>query len=413
MSGWDDLVTTALLGTDRRSLPTTLPGPVARLSAAQHDTGLAVLDAAAGYTGYRVAGARPATAPEPPTAPRQRLDLAPEPAQQLLDELLAARDTPLVEEWLRACTARGVGVRSGLWARLATAAAAPSGPDRGLVLSAMGERGRAFVELNPRWRPVLRPASVEAPRPAPPSALLTDRALEAVRVTRSLFSRRVEVRPPVHDEALASAGLAPRPPRGSALRPAAHLLRGVVAGADLDAWEGATGAGPEALLALLHGDAPGWYADLAAALTEATLAQRHRGWAVALLRAGQPAPGLGHLVTDDDLTRVVEGWVGSRADADQVARLLAALPGPWPERVADAALQHLVSRRPSAAAARRLSSALGHAAPVSVLDDVAGRGLPEAEQVLAVRGEIEDAFATQVSPPVRPLGTPTPRTETP
>ena len=401
MSGWDELVTTALLGTDRRALPDTLPTPVARLAAAQDDAGLAVLDAAAGYTGYRLAGARPAPAPEPPLAPRQRLDLAPETAQQVHVDLLEGRDAALVEEWLTACTSRGLGVRAGLWADLATAAAGPAGPDRALVREALGERGRAFAALNPRWRQVLRAEPPGAASLPEPSALLTARAMQSVRVSRSLGRRRVQVEPPVHDEALAAAGVPPRPPRGSSLGSAAHLLRRVVAGADLTAWRSHTAMGPDALLELLRSGAPGWYLDLATALTEATLAQQDPAWAAALLRAGQSPAQLAALVEPEDLGRVADGWV-ARADADPVARLLAAVPGPWPERVAEAALRHLVSTRSTASLARRLGLALGHAAPLSFLGDVAGRGLVETEQVLTARLRIQYGFSVPATTPLTP-----------
>jgi hypothetical protein len=400
MSAWDELVTTALLGTDRRGLPDsladTLPGSLGGLVAAQDDPALAVLDGAAGYAGYRHAGARPVHAPEPPLAPRQRVDLAPEPAQRLLGDLLAAREVALVEEWLAACTSRGLGVRAGLWAPLAVLAATASGPDRSLVRRALGERGEAFVGLNPRWRRALEPEqparAPEGPDAGAPSDLLTARAVQAVRVSRSLGRRRVVVQPPVPDEALVDQGVPPRPPQGSSLDPAAHLLRRVVAGADLDAWRPHTGLSPGDLLELLHSGVPGWYADLVAALTEATVDQRHQEWATALLRAGVAPAELSPLVDPDDLGRIADGWVGSRADPDTVARLLSAVPSPWPERVADAALRHLVSTRPRGSLARRLGLALGHAAPLSFLGDVAGRGLGEAEQVLGTRVAIQRGF---------------------
>ena len=173
MSAWDELVTTALLGTERRSLPDGLPGPVARLARAQDDRALAVLEAAAGYAALRRGGARPGRCPEPPPAPRQDVNLAPEPAQALLGSLLRSRETALVEVWLRTCVERGLGVRAGWWSALATAAAAPTGPDRRLVRAALGSRGRAFLAANPRWRAVAHePAasSVEPPATPPETA---------------------------------------------------------------------------------------------------------------------------------------------------------------------------------------------------------------------------------------------------
>jgi hypothetical protein len=405
VSAWDDLVTTALLGTGRRALPAGLPPAVARLCAAQPDPGLAVLDAAAGYASYRHAGARPATCPEPPIAPRQSLDLAPEPAQRLLGALLRSRDADLVDAWLTACTARGLGVRAGLWAALADAAAAPRGPDRDLVLTALGERGRAFVASNPRWQAVTRPAPTAAAALRPPSALLTERALAAVRVVRSLGRRRVSVQPPEHDQDLRAAGVPARPPACSRLDPAAHLLRRVVAGADPDAWQRHTGLEPAAFLDLLATAAPEWQADLLAGLAEAATARGHADWATALVRAGQAAPGLVALVPGRRLDAIAEEWARSRSEPEQVARLLGGLPGPWTGPVARAALRHLATGRLPAAASRRLALLVAHRAPLSVHDDMLvlarrerdaaqARGFGEAERVLATRIEIDRTFAT-------------------
>lgn len=172
MSAWEELVTTALLGTGRRALPEGMPPPVAAVAEAQDDPGLAVLDAAAAYGAYRHAGHRPEPCPVPETAPRQDLDPAPERAQEWLATLLRSRDVGLVDAWLSTCVARGLGVRPRLWTALAAAAASPRGPDRALVRSALGERGRAFLALNPAWSEVatgpLAPPQQEA-RPQQPA----------------------------------------------------------------------------------------------------------------------------------------------------------------------------------------------------------------------------------------------------
>jgi hypothetical protein len=261
MSGWDDLVTTALLGTERRPLPTGLPPAVTGLAAAQPDAGLAVLDAAAGYAAYRHAGARPGTCPEPGLAPRQDLDFAPERAQRLLRTLLGLRESALTDTWLRTCTRLGLGVRPRLWAALASAAVPASGPDRGLVTAALGERGRAFVALNPAWRLVARAWPPPAPGPGW-SAEQTGQALAAVRVGRTLGRRKVVVE---------ATG--------------ARDLRRAVAGADLGAWSGHTGLDPEAFLDVLRGTP--WHDHVVAGLVAATLAQDDDRWRRALLDTGR------------------------------------------------------------------------------------------------------------------------------
>jgi hypothetical protein len=380
MSAWAELVTTALLGTERRPLPSALPDGIARLASAQGDRGLSVLDAAAGYATYLAAGARPGAAPEPPLAPRQVLDPAPEPAQRLLHALLDAREAALVDEWLRTCTSRGLGVRVSLWTALATMAAGSSGPDRALVRAAVGERGRAFLALNPRWRVVARPAppSREAAGPGW-SSLLTEQALDVVRVTRSLGRRRLT------------------------LGPDAALVRRVVAGADLDAWERRTGLAPDAFLGLVLAEAGERREDVVGALADATHAQRHASWASTLARSGYPRDDLVGLVPADDWGGIARGWVSGRHEADQVARLLTTVPAPWAADVGDAVLRHLTSGRVGAATSRRTlrvaalrlplsaSAAIAHAAE-GERDHAANRGFAGAERILGLRGDIDRSF---------------------
>lgn len=157
MSAWQELVTTALLGTDRRALPGDL--------ASTGDPARAVLDAAAGLSARRHAGARPGRAAAPDPAPRQDLDFAPDRAQRLLAHVLDSRDTTLADVWLQHCVERGLGVRPRLWCALAASAAPARGVDRALSRAALGARGRAFLALRPEWQVVLQPT-----RPAPAGA---------------------------------------------------------------------------------------------------------------------------------------------------------------------------------------------------------------------------------------------------
>jgi hypothetical protein len=169
VSGWQELVTTALLGTDRRALPGVL--------ASTEDPARAVLDAAAGLAARRHAGARPGHAAAPDLAPRQDLDFAPDRAQRLLAHVLDGRDTTLADVWLQHCVERGLGVRPRLWCALAASAAPTRGVDRALARAALGARGRAFVALRPEWQVVLQaaaPVAVAADQPdtADPGALV-------------------------------------------------------------------------------------------------------------------------------------------------------------------------------------------------------------------------------------------------
>ncbi|MFI9721455.1 DUF5691 domain-containing protein [Streptomyces sp. NPDC052396] len=168
---WDELVSTALLGTERRAAPTARPG---------QDPALALLDAAAVHTVRRRAGALPATArarPEPaPEDPRPGL---PEAARRRLALLLADRAGPggrrgsapdlveLLPQWLAAANLRGYRAPDALLPDLLEAARARSDL-RQEVLLLGGARARWLARLNPQWKYALRarPAGPAATEPA-------------------------------------------------------------------------------------------------------------------------------------------------------------------------------------------------------------------------------------------------------
>lgn len=171
---WDALVTTALLGTARRPLPADLPTALAALAAAERDSGLAVLAAAAGACTARRAGHRPPTCPPPVVAPRQLLDFAPDPAQATLARLLGTGERAAVDDWLRSCAHHRLGVRPRLWCSLADAATRPRGPDRRLVAAVLGERGLAVAARHRRWRALLQAAPPRPDRPTPSTSPLPE-----------------------------------------------------------------------------------------------------------------------------------------------------------------------------------------------------------------------------------------------
>ncbi|GAA2108481.1 hypothetical protein GCM10009841_28960 [Microlunatus panaciterrae] len=196
MSGWNDLVTTALLGTDRRPLPTGLAGPLAALDARldEPDPAARLLDLAAGYAAMaRVAGRLP-DCPPAPTAPGQPWPEAPPPAQQLLAELLALGQPTLVDDWLSRSIAHRLSVAPRLWAQLLSTART-RGCDQRLVAEAVGPRGRFFASHHPQWRRVSlvrpQPAAGEAAEEAPVPSVLT-----ATEVVERLAGRPVEGRQP-------------------------------------------------------------------------------------------------------------------------------------------------------------------------------------------------------------------------
>ena len=162
MSGveWGDLVTTALLGTDRRPLPPELlesdglaeppaPGVVRPAAAEPADV---LLAAAVRHHTLARASVPLAHAAPPPVAPPPDLPDAPPPAQELLGRLLGKPLAELVNAWLAAASVHGVRAAPEHWTDLAALAATRAEVDRGLLARALGRQGSWFVDQNPGWQ---------------------------------------------------------------------------------------------------------------------------------------------------------------------------------------------------------------------------------------------------------------------
>lgn len=170
---WEELVTAALLGTERRTPPGVAPGPQAPA---------ALLDAAAVETVRRRAGLRPARAarrPEPaPEDPRPAL---PSAAARRLAMLLADRSgtagggrrgtapdlMELLPQWLAMANARGFAAPPQALPALLDAARGRTDL-RPAALRFAGPRGLWLARLNPDWRFALRAApggDAALPRP--------------------------------------------------------------------------------------------------------------------------------------------------------------------------------------------------------------------------------------------------------
>ncbi|MEU6989871.1 DUF5691 domain-containing protein [Streptomyces sp. NPDC046465] len=162
---WDDLVTTALLGTDRRTLPPALRAP-------GKEAPTALLDAAAVQTVRRRAGLRPApavTLPEPAAADSR--PPVPPAARHRLATLLtdhqpgtgssggrrgAAPDLmELLPQWLALANSRGYGAPPELLPALLTAARGRTDL-RPQALAFAGPRALWLARLNPDWKFALR-----------------------------------------------------------------------------------------------------------------------------------------------------------------------------------------------------------------------------------------------------------------
>ncbi|WP_405647552.1 DUF5691 domain-containing protein [Streptomyces sp. NBC_00019] len=189
---WEELVTTALLGTDRRTPPGAAPGRAAPV---------ALLDAAATQTVRRRAGLRPAPAaarPEPaPADPRPGV---PGAAARRLSMLLADRPgtggggrrgtapdlMELLPQWLATANARGFAAPPEVLPALLDAARGRTDL-RPAALAFAGPRAVWLARLNPEWRFALRAAP--GGDPALPHPRDTDRVRQLWQ--EGLFAERV------------------------------------------------------------------------------------------------------------------------------------------------------------------------------------------------------------------------------
>ncbi|MGW8885134.1 DUF5691 domain-containing protein [Streptomyces sp. NPDC055749] len=199
---WEELVTSALLGTDRRP-PAAGPG----------GTGgpVALLDAAALHTVRRRAGLRPAAAAEPPeAAPADTRPQVPAAARRRLVQLLADRSAPsggsgrrgtapdlteLLPQWLAAANQHGFRAPAVVLPALLDAARARTDL-RPHVLAFAGPRGLWLARMNPEWKFALRGApggSLPSVSEDPEAVrLLWEEGLFAERVALLTAARRRE-----------------------------------------------------------------------------------------------------------------------------------------------------------------------------------------------------------------------------
>ncbi|MEU2281333.1 DUF5691 domain-containing protein [Streptomyces sp. NPDC013178] len=160
-STWEDLVTAALLGTDRRTPPGAIPG---------RNAPAALLDAAAAETVRRRAGLRPGrAAPRPEPAPEDPRPALPAAAARRLWLLLADRSgsggggrrgtapdlMELLPQWLAAANARGFAAPAEALPALLDAARGRTDL-RPAALEFAGPRALWLARLNPDWRFALR-----------------------------------------------------------------------------------------------------------------------------------------------------------------------------------------------------------------------------------------------------------------
>ncbi|MGW0513084.1 DUF5691 domain-containing protein [Streptomyces olivaceoviridis] len=206
---WEELVTTALLGTDRRAPAHVVPGRPAPM---------ALLDAAAVATVRRRAGLRPARAARRPgPAPADPRPALPAPAARRLTTLLADRSggaagsrrgsspdlMELLPQWLAAANAHGYAAPPQVLPALLDAARGRTDL-RPAALAFAGPRALWLARLNPDWRFALRaapgggaalpdPGDAEAVRRLWQEGLFAERAalLGALRVRTPALGREL------------------------------------------------------------------------------------------------------------------------------------------------------------------------------------------------------------------------------
>ena len=141
---WEDLVTTALLGTDRRPSPGGATAPEA-------DPVDRVLGAAARHRVAVRAGRRLEPCPPPARPPGPTLVPAPPPAQDQIAQHLAQLDIAQTNAWLAQTAEQGEGLSAEHWVAVATLAAGTQRLDRRWLAAVLGPRGVWFVQCNPAW----------------------------------------------------------------------------------------------------------------------------------------------------------------------------------------------------------------------------------------------------------------------
>ena len=151
VADWAEVVTTALLGTDRRPLPVALVGVAAAGTEAPDPTQVLLAEAAR-HRAVTGAAAPLGRCPAPTVAPPDDLPDAPAAAQSLLGELLARPLPELVHAWLSAAVDGGVRAAAEHWTELALLTAHRPDYDRLLLARAIGAAGCWFLEQNPAWR---------------------------------------------------------------------------------------------------------------------------------------------------------------------------------------------------------------------------------------------------------------------
>jgi hypothetical protein len=148
---WEDVVTTGLIGTDRRPVPDELPPSWGAELDQAIDPAHAVLSLAARHRAVNRAGGRLPLCPPGPAAPPNREPVASRAAHEILVRLLSPPQMDLLNLWLIAAAEHGQCLSASYWTPLAMVAARTVGLDRPALARALGDRGVWFIAQNPQW----------------------------------------------------------------------------------------------------------------------------------------------------------------------------------------------------------------------------------------------------------------------
>jgi hypothetical protein len=188
MSVWEDVVTTGLIGTDRRPVPERQPAIWGAEIDQAVDPAQAILTLAARHRAFARAGRLLPSCPAGAVAPPNRVPVASPAAHRILVGLLSPPQVDLINLWLIAAVRYGQRVAAAYWTLLAMLAARGPDIDRTALVRAIGDRGVWFVEQNPQWgrlakslRSHLQDASPE------PNVVAVDATEDAVRADPDLI----------------------------------------------------------------------------------------------------------------------------------------------------------------------------------------------------------------------------------
>ena len=397
---WAELVSAALVGTDRRPVP-------------------GLLGRAAVGVVRRRAGQRPHRGEPLPAAPAEERPLAPPAARARLARMIGGERSRLLHEWLEAAAARGLRVPAEAVPWLLDHGAKDRSV-RPLLGVVTGARGRWLARLNPDWSYLLREAAgaglsprmwelgttgdrrahLAALRAADPAAArellarswaretpedraafiavfadglspddepfleaaLDDRRREVRQQAADLLTRlpgsrlaarmaergrrclarrdgHLVVEPPAEcDAAMERDGVRARPPRGTGER--SWWLQQVIARTPLGVWEAHLGGTPAEILERLGRDAGDRGRDVGRGLVRAVVLQRDQAWARALVKR-EPVADVIAVLEPAERAREVAAIIRAAQVDGGLIMLLGGIPGPWTGPLAAAVLEKI------------------------------------------------------------------------